>query len=653
MCGIAGFIDFRRNTGIEVLKDMTDALTHRGPDDAGHEVYDTPEARIGFGQRRLSILDLSPLGHQPMHYARSEGGANGRWSSGGGAESYGDLIVNFNGEIYNFKEIRKELEEKGYSFASWSDTEVILKGYDCWGMDVVQKFVGMFAIALYDRRKNTVLLIRDRAGVKPLYFYRKGDILLFGSELKALYRHSSFEKTIDANSLALFLQFSYIPAPHSIFKDTYKLLPGHYLELDLRTREHRQVKYWDVFDYYNQPKLDLSDEEAIRETDSLLKSAYEYRMVADVPVGLFLSGGYDSSSVAALLQTGRTERLKTFTIGFHEEEFNEAPEAKKIADYLGTDHTEWYLTSREAGSVLDALPGIYDEPFADNSTVPTVLVSQLARRQVKVALSADGGDEIFGGYNKFNQAERFTTRMPASLQSFLSGTMALINPNHIPYFNRKYNFTTRYEKMKLIWKSQDPVQAMKYVSQYITESEVASFLGKDFERYPTFFEAGDRLVRNDGIVNRLLAVDYKTFLVDNNLVKVDRATMSVSLEGREPMLDHRVIEFVSRLNSSFKIRDGVNKWLLKQVVHRYIPKELMERPKRPFIAPLMVWFREELKEQLKYYLSERSLARTGLFDDGPIIRLRDRYLAGEKVNYQKLWQVLMFQLWYDRWIEKL
>lgn len=642
MCGIAGFIDFRRNTDIEVLKDMTDAMEHRGPDDSGHEVYDAPGATIGFGQRRLSILDLSPLGHQPMHF--------------------GDLIVNYNGEIYNFKEIRAELEEKGYAFTSWSDTEVILKGYDCWGMDVVQKFVGMFAIALYDKAKEKVVLIRDRAGVKPLYYYRRGggegaagggDILLFSSELKALYRHPAFERTIDANSLALFLQFSYIPAPHSIFRDTFKLLPGHYLVVDLKSREQQLVKYWDVFDYYNQPKLDLSDEEAIAETDRLLKNAYEYRMVADVPVGLFLSGGYDSSSVAALLQTGRTERLKTFTIGFHEEEFNEAPEAKKIAGYLGTDHTEWYLTSREAAGVLDMLPEIYDEPFADNSTVPTVLVSQLARRQVKVALSADGGDEIFGGYNKFNQAERFTTSMPASLQGFLSGTMSLIDPRHIPYFNRKYNFTTRYEKMKLIWKSHDPVQAMKYVSQYITESEVMSFLGKNFERYPTFFEDGGRLVKNDGVVNRLLAVDYKTFLVDNNLVKVDRATMSVSLEGREPMLDHRVIEFVSRLNSSFKIRDGVNKWLLKQIVHRYIPRELMERPKRPFIAPLMVWFREELKEQLKYYLSERSLGRTGLFDEGVIVGLRDKYLAGERVNYQKLWQVLMFQLWYDRWIEKL
>lgn len=632
MCGITGFLDFKKNTSTAVLKKMTDAMLHRGPDDAGYEVYDAPQASVGFGQRRLSILDLSPLGHQPMHF--------------------NDLSVIFNGEIYNFKEIRKELEEKGYSFASWSDTEVILKGYHCWGLDVLQRFIGMFTIVLYDRQKDQVILMRDRAGIKPMYYYWHRDVLLFGSELKALYEHPDFEKKIDVNSLALFLQFSYIPAPHTIFHHTYKLLPGHLLIVDLKTKAQELRKYWDVFDHYNKPKISLSDTEAIEQTDRLMKNAYEYRMVADVPVGIFLSGGYDSTSVAALLQTGRTEKLKTFTIGFHENEFNEAPEAKKIADYLGTDHTEWYLSAKEAAGVLQRLPEIYDEPFADNSTVPTVLVSQLARKQVTVALSADGGDEIFGGYNKFNQAEKYTG-LPAAVQGMLSGAMSLINPESIPYFNKKYNFSTRYEKMRLIWKASDPVQAVKYISQYITESEVESFLGKPFERYHTFFEDGGKLEKNDGVANRLLAVDYKTFLVDNNLVKVDRATMSVSLEGREPMLDHRLIEYLAQLPSSFKIRDGVNKWLLKQVVHRYVPKELMERPKRPFIAPLMVWFRKDLQEQLRYYLSEKSLSTTGVFDHAPIIRLRDDYLAGKKVNYQKLWQVLMFQLWYNRWIQPL
>jgi asparagine synthase (glutamine-hydrolysing) len=633
MCGIAGFIDFKKNTSAEILKRMTDSMAHRGPDDSGYETYDSPQASVGFGQRRLSILDLSPLGHQPMHFK--------------------EFTVNFNGEIYNFKEIRKELEGKGYSFNSWSDTEVILKGYHCWGLEVVNKFIGMFAFALYDRTKEQVIFVRDRAGIKPFYYFWHNDIFLFGSELKALYQHPSFEKNIDVNSLALFLQFSYIPAPHSIFYNCFKLLPGHMLIFDLKNKDHKIEKYWDVFDCYNKPKIIISDKEAIDQTDKLLKSAYEYRMIADVPVGIFLSGGYDSSSVAAILQTGRTEKLKTFTIGFHENEFNEAPEAKKIAAYLGTDHTEWYLTAKEAAGVLNQLPEIYDEPFADNSTVPTVLVSKLARQQVKVALSADGGDEVFGGYNKFNQAERFTQKMPHGLQSGLSSAMSLINPDQIPYFNRQYNFSTRYEKMRLIWKNHDPVLAVKYISQYITEKEVEEFLGKPFERYPTFFDEGSKLQNNNGIINRLLAVDYKTFLVDNNLVKVDRATMSVSLEGREPMLDHRIVEFVSQLPSSMKIRNGINKWLLKEIVHKYIPRELMERPKRPFIAPLMVWFREDLKEQLKYYLSERTLVKTGIFDPAPIIRFRNDYLEGKKVNYQKLWQILIFQLWYDRWIEKL
>jgi asparagine synthase (glutamine-hydrolysing) len=632
MCGISGFIDFSKRTGSEVLRQMTDAMTHRGPDDSGYEVYDASQASIGFGQRRLSILDLSSLGHQPMHAS-------------------GHTLI-FNGEIYNFKEIRKELEEKGIRFTSQSDTEVILKGYECWGLDVLHKFIGMFAIALYDRKKEEVYLVRDRAGVKPLYYHWSGEVFLFASELKAFFQHGQFKKSIDVNSLALFLQYSYIPAPHTIFHQTNKLLPGHILTVNLKTKHQSVKKYWDVFDHYNKPKIRLSDAGAIEQTERLLKSAYEYRMVADVPVGIFLSGGYDSSSVAALLQTGRTEKLKTFTIGFHEAEFNEAPEAKKIAAYLGTDHTEWYLTSKEAGSVLEQLPEIYDEPFADNSTVPTVLVSKLARQQVTVALSADGGDEIFGGYNKFNQAEKYTG-LPGMLQSVLSNTMSLINPAHIPYFNRQYNFATRYEKMKLIWKHADPVSAVKYISQYITETEVESFLGRPFERYHTYFEDGALLEHNNGITNRLLAIDYKTFLVDNNLVKVDRATMSVSLEGREPMLDHRVIEFVAQLDSSFKIRNGVNKWLLKQVVHKYIPKELMERPKRPFIAPLMLWFREDLKEQLKYYLSERSLSATGVFDPLPVIRMRNAYMEGKKVNYQKLWQILMFQLWYNRWITKL
>jgi len=630
MCGITGFIDFNKRSDMNMLTRMTDVMLHRGPDDAGYEILDSKYAQVGLGQRRLSIMDLSPLGHQPMHFEH--------------------LVIDFNGEVYNFKEVREELIEKGYTFISDCDTEVILKAFDCWGMDSVHKFIGMFAYLIYDKKAEKVYAVRDRAGVKPFYYYWKDDCFMFSSELKSFHEHPQFKKEIDMDAAALFLQYSYIPAPHSIFKWTKKLLPGHFLELDLKNKDLHEKKYWDVFDYYNKPKLDLSDQEAIDETDKLMKSSYEYRMVADVPVGVFLSGGYDSTSVAALLQTGRSSKIRTFTIGFHEAEFNEAKEAKKIADYLGTEHTEYYCTSKEAEDIIPEIPNIYDEPFSDNSVVPTILVSRLARKQVTVALSADGGDEIFAGYNKFNQSVAFTS-YPHWLQSMLSGTMSLFNPEHIPYFNKKYNFESRYIKMQEIWNTKSPVVAMKCINQYITETETRKYLKDPFKTLHTAFNDGHLVNSNSDDYNRLLAIDYKTFLVDNNLVKVDRATMSVSLEGREPMLDHRLIEFLAQLPSNLKIRDGVNKWLLKQVVHKYVPKEKMERPKMPFIAPLTVWFKDELKDMFLKYLDRDRLIKEGIFNADAVVKLRDQYLAGEKVTHQKLWNMLIFQMWKERWMD--
>ena len=633
MCGIAGFVDFKKLTNESVLRNMTDALVHRGPDDAGYEIYDLDRVAVGFGQRRLSILDLSSSGHQPMHF--------------------GNYTVNYNGEIYNFREVRQQLEQHGYSFSSESDTEVILKAYDKWGINMVDHFNGMFAIALLDRKLQRLYLVRDRAGVKPLHIYSKDNLILFASELKAFHHHPQFQKEIDVNSLALYLQYSYIPAPYSIFEHTQKLLPGHWLSIDLQSGQHALQSYWEISSFYNSPHLSLSDEVAIRETEERLKKAYNYRMVADVPVGVFLSGGYDSSSVAALLQADRTEKLKTFTIGFQESNFNEAPEAKKIAAFLGTDHTEWYVSAKDAAAVLPQLPEIYDEPFADNSCVPTVLVSQLASKHVKVALSADGGDEIFGGYNKFLQAQRYTRAIPSRVQGILSQGMSLINPDKIPIFNKGYNFSSRFEKLKMIWQSKDPLQAVKYISQYITETEARKFIARDFINYTTSFEK--HISGKEGIdeLNAMLDLDFKTFLVNNNLNKIDRASMSVGLEGREPMLDFQLVEFLATLPGHFKIRNGQTKWILKQIVHRYIPPELMERPKKPFIAPLTVWFRDELSDMLNYYLSEEQLKKTGLFQTLPIVRLKDQYLKGDKVQFQKLWQILSFQLWYSRWMQKL
>ncbi|PSL43739.1 asparagine synthase (glutamine-hydrolysing) [Chitinophaga niastensis] len=633
MCGIAGFVDFSKNADLSMLKSMTDVLQHRGPNDAGYEVYEHAQASVGLGQRRLSILDLSSSGHQPMHYNQ--------------------YSMIFNGEVYNFMEIRKELEKNGYTFVSNSDTEVLLKGYDLWKEKVVDRCIGMFAFVIYDKDKGQLILCRDRAGVKPLYYYWHNNVLLFGSELKSLCSYPGFPKEIDVNSVSLFLQYSYIPAPYTIYKNTHKLKPGHWLHLSLHTKEPVLTEYWNVLNAYRQPLTDMSESAIIQHTESLMKSAYKYRMVADVPVGVFLSGGYDSSSVAAILQASSGSRIKTFTIGYKEQAFDESKEARKIALHLGTDHNEWIIGAAEAREILHQLPDIYDEPFADNSTVPTTLVSKLASSQVKVALSADGGDELFAGYNKFNQSLRYSSSFPKGVQGLVSKVMGWVDPATIPYFNKQYNFASRYEKMKLIWASGKPQEAMKYISQYITESEAAGFLGTPVSAYKTNFDMNGELNDINDPLNRLLSVDYKTFLVDNNLVKVDRATMSVGIEGREPMLDHRLVEFLATVPAAVKVKDNVNKYILKEIVHKYIPKSLMDRPKRPFIAPLTHWFKEELKEQMSYYLSPAKLEQSGIFNVEHVQQLLNNYFAGGKVSHQKLWNILVFQLWYSRWISGL
>jgi asparagine synthase (glutamine-hydrolysing) len=631
MCGIAGFCDFTHSLTEDVLVKMTRTLAHRGPDAEGFKIITEANFRLGLGHRRLSILDLSEKGNQP--FIRH------------------NILVVFNGEIYNFKEIRQELIQLGFSFDSDTDTEVIIAAYKAWGMDSIKKFIGMFAYALYDPQSSVFFLVKDRVGVKPLYYYFDNKTLLFASELKAFHESPSFKKEINFDALALYLQYSYIPTPHCIFKNTFKLKPGHYLQFDLQTQLQQEVKYWDVNDAYNQQKLDMSFDEAVKETDRLLTSAFNYRMIADVPVGVFLSGGYDSSAVASILQKNRTEKIKTFTIGFHEAKFNEATEAKKIAEYLGTDHTEYYCTAQDAINVFHQLPFIYDEPFADNSVVPTTLVSQLARKTVTVALSGDGGDEIFAGYNKFNQAINYTNQLPKPIQSILAKTMSLVNPNYIPYFSNTHNFSSRFEKMQDIWKTHSPFVALKAISHYITQQETQKILNVDFANQHTYFDDDGLLNKTNDSLSKLLAIDYKTFLMDNNLVKMDRAAMSVGLEGREPFLDQRVIEFVARIPSNYKIKDGVNKALLKSVVHNYIPTTLMDRPKMPFIAPLTVWFRDEMKELLHEHLNEPSLQKQGIFNAKEVVKWKNQYLNDKGIGHQKIWNILLFQLWHNKWMK--
>jgi asparagine synthase (glutamine-hydrolysing) len=630
MCGIAGFCDFSKSMSEDILKNMTRALAHRGPDAEGYSFINENNFQLGLGHRRLSIIDLSERGKQPL--------------------SKKNVEIIFNGEIYNYKEIKQELIQIGHAFDTDTDTEVIVNAYLEWGMSSINKFIGMFAYALYDKDKSSLYLVKDRVGVKPLYCFYNNTIILFSSELKSFHENPAFEKKINFEALNLYLKYSYIPTPYSIFENTHKIKPGHYIHFDLKSKTKKEVKYWDVVDAYNQPKLSISYDEAIEETDRILTSAFNYRMVADVPVGVFLSGGYDSTAVASILQHNKTEKIKTFTIGFKENKYNEAVEAKKIAEYLGTDHTEYYCSAKDAASLLTELPYVYDEPFADNSVIPTILVSQLARKKVTVALSGDGGDEIFAGYNKFNQAIKYTEKIPPFIQSILASGMKLIDSKSIPFFSKSYNFDSRYEKMKDIWSTQSPFIALQRISHYITIKETNRLLNNNYKDLPTYFDIESLLSNENETLNKLLAIDYKTFLMDNNLVKIDRAAMSVGLEGREPFLDQRVIEFISRLPANFKVRNRTTKALLKSVVHKYVPETLMNRPKMPFIAPLTIWFKDELKELLIEHLNEETLSKQGIFNAKEVIMLRDQYLNEHGVSHQKIWNILQFQLWYTRWM---
>lgn len=630
MCGITGFCDFTKTQQEFVLREMTDSISHRGPDSGGVKIIDAISARLGFGHRRLSILDLSPQANQPM--------------------SKDGLTIVFNGEIYNFDEIRKELLGKGHSFQSNSDTEVIIEAYRQWGMTSISRFRGMFAYALFDDSQQKLFLVRDRVGVKPLYVYNDENLILFGSELKSLCENPGFSRELDIDALAQYLKLSYVPTPYSIFKNTRKVKPGHYLELDLESGKLKDVQYWSVIEAYNSPILNISYSEAIDELEQKMISSFNYRMVADVPVGVFLSGGYDSTAVAALLQKNRTEKIKTFTIGFKEAKYNEAQYAKEIANYLGTDHTELYCTPTDATDIIDNLPDIFDEPFADNSVVPTVLVSQLAKKSVTVALSGDGGDEIFAGYDKFKRSIRLTDSIPNVIQKLLATSMGMVSPEKIPYLSSSYNFPTRYHKMKDIWKSHSPYKALRSISEYFTEKETRLLLLENYVDLPTYFEAGQDLTRKGDTLNKLLAVDYLTFLMDNNLTKIDRASMSVSLEGREPFLDQNIIEFVARLPGDFKLRNGRNKAILKDVVHKYVDQRLLDRPKMPFLAPLEIWFKKEMRGMLLDFINEETISRQGLFHVAEAIRLRDEYLQGNHVNHRKIWNILVFQIWHHRYM---
>ncbi|MBU0694975.1 MAG: asparagine synthase (glutamine-hydrolyzing) [Bacteroidetes bacterium] len=634
MCGIAGFIDNTRSFSEDQLNNMTGTLAHRGPDGTGGEIFKTDTCNLGLGHKRLSIIDLHSNASQPMFY--------------------GDWCIVFNGEIYNFQEIKDELINKGRSFNTQSDTEVILQAIDEWGHAAVNFFIGMFAFALYHKVLNRVFFYRDRAGVKPLYYYTENGQFLFSSELKAFHKYPAFKKELNRDAAAQFLQYGYILAPNTIFRNTFKVKPGHYIDFDLTSSTFTEHKYWDVTDFYNKPKLDISENEAKQKTEELLTSSCIYRMVSDVPVGVFLSGGYDSSTVAAILQRDSSTKIKTFTIGFEEKKYDEASYAKKVADHLGTDHTTQYCTIKDASSLIPLIPEYWDEPFADASAIPTMLVSKLARQSVTVALSADAGDELFAGYTKYSYILNTSNKIkgiPSSIRSSMAGLLQKIDPDSIPYFNSTYNFKTRYYKGISLLKANTVQDGLKGLAKFFTDHEIDQlFHGSATSDGSSYLFSGISEEFADDL-SKLLCTDYKTYMVDDILTKVDRASMSVSLEGREPLLDHRLVEFVAQLPNHFKIKNGNKKYLLKEICHQYLPKDLMDRKKMGFGIPLVEWFEAEIKEYINLYLNSTYISAQGLFRLEAIDKLLKGYDKNKSENVFKLWNLIMFQLWYERWMK--
>ncbi|MBB5066455.1 asparagine synthase (glutamine-hydrolyzing) [Granulicella mallensis] len=641
MCGISGFLDLNHATPAPELRRitmrMTDTLRHRGPNDAG--VWADEGAGIALGMRRLAILDLSPAGHQPME------SASGRY-----------MLV-FNGEIYNYQDLRNELSH-AYSFRGSSDTEVMLAAFEQWGIESsVSRFNGMFAFALWDRQGRNLTLGRDRFGEKPLYYARMGSHFIFGSELKALRAHPQFAGEVDVDAAALFLRYSCVPAPYSIYKHTSKLPAATLLKVSADDFASTPQPYWSlrsVVDEAVSHPFYGSEHEAVEQLDSILRDAVRIRMHSDVPLGAFLSGGIDSSIIVSLMQAQSRTRVKTFTIGSHDKEFDEARDAAKVAAHLGTEHTELYVTAEKAMSVIPMLPRFYDEPFADSSQIPTLLVSQLAKEHVTVSLSGDGGDELFGGYTRHIWGDTLDRlhRVPLFLRRFGAAGIRTIPPEGWDSLSQM-----SWPVAPARWRQRIPGHKLHKLASLLESRSVHSLYEKlsshwlDTEKilpgasFISFSEDNPPSLRHSA--ENLMYLDAIGYLPDDILVKLDRATMAVSLEGRVPFLDHRVAEFAWRLPLSMKIRQRQGKWILRQVLYRYVPREMVDRPKSGFGIPLAAWLRGPLRDWAESLLDERRLRQEGFFNPAPILKMWQEHLSGKQNWEYHLWDVLMFQGWLE------
>lgn len=648
MCGIAGLLDSLAQSSIEQLQTnilaMENTMICRGPDSGGYWV-DT-KAGIALGHRRLAIIDISAEGHQPML------SVSGRY------------VISFNGEIYNYRLLRSELDGDGYSFRGHSDTEVALAAIEKWGLeDAVRKFVGMFAFALWDVQARKLYLVRDRLGEKPLYYGWAGKSFLFASELKALRVHPDFKADINRNALALYLRHNCIPAPYSIYKGIYKLLPGSILTIvpDQAGVYPEPFIYWSMRDVAETGSNNLftgTEQEAIEQLDKLLRDSVKHQMLSDVPLGAFLSGGIDSSTIVALMQAQSKQAVKTFTIGLGESAYNEAKNAQAIAKHLGTDHTELYLSPQDIINVIPSLSTLYDEPFADSSQIPTFLVAQLARQRVTVSLSGDGGDELFAGYNRHIWAPRIWNKigwMPLALRRMLANSLQGRAPaqwdeiyqRFKPVLPGRYKHSLpgdKLHKLAGILGAENP-QMMYYglVSHWRNAGEIVIGGTEPL----TMVTNEKKWASLDGFAEQMMYLDSVSYLPDDILVKVDRACMGVSLESRVPYLDHRVVEYAWKLPMSMKIHNGESKWILRQVLYQYVPRELMDQPKMGFGIPIDSWLRGPLREWAEELLSEQRLRDEGFFQPEPIRQKWQEHLSGKRNWQYHLWDILMFEAWLD------
>ena len=633
MCGITGFVT-RDGDPSRLDQDLAAAvacLRHRGPDDDG---LWTNHAGTGLGFRRLAIIDLSEHGHQPM------------------VSKDGRFVLIFNGEIYNFADVKKTLVTLGHSFVGNADSEVVLAAVQQWGLRAVDQFIGMFAFALWDQQQRTLHLFRDRVGVKPLYYGWDGRTLWFGSELKALRAFRHWKPAIDRQAVGEFLQYGYISAPRSIYAQVRKLPAGCRLELK-SSGEPTVSRYWSLLESIGKP-LETDDDATEAALETLLKSAFQYRLVSDVPVGTFLSGGVDSSLVAAVLARSSSETLRTFTIGFEEDHRDESVWARKVADHLGTRHTEYILGVKEALGIARDWGSLFDEPFGDASGIPTVLVSRLARAEVTVALSADGGDELFAGYSVYDDAlgriealERFpswaksVSAVPLSMAHVgaLDGALSRLGSSAAT----RGLVARRIRRARAIMPDASPARVYDAAISYWLPEEVAEVMGG----YTNPRGLSDEYAGTP--LEQMCQWDFDHYLPEDVLTKVDRTTMSVGLEGREPMLDHRLVEFAFRLPMHLRRGELGPKHILKKILYRYVPRTLVDRPKQGFAIPLEQWLRKDLEQLTRDCLSEDRIKSAGVFDSSVVRRVVDGFYAGDGRAAEQLWFLLAFELWRDKW----